>query len=316
MVLGKASSINSLAGKLGKLLKRKGAKQALRRRARQRFFEQLENRELMALNIVSVSPLDGATEVPVDSNLVINFNENATKGQGNIYVLQKSTNALGVAIDVRSSNVTISGSQVTVDLPVDLQLDNSYYVVIDDGAFVDASAVATTGATLLTQGFDYLPLQAQVLEDNGNGNDWTPTPPEGFASQLNNAAMTGVGIPEWRGWTFARKEFWVTSDGQERDFFTNGTGNVAVADTDEYDDGNGAVRPFQSTLKTKAVDLTGVAANSLKLEFDSSFRPENSQIGKLSVSFDNGANFTDLLTLNPSNTDNDAPFAKGNMNEK
>ena len=316
MSMRKSPSLSSLAGKLEKLLKGSGRRKLLRSRARRRLFEQLESRELMALNIVSVSPLDGATEVPVNSDLVINFNENAVKGQGNIYVLQKASNTLGIAVDVRSPSVSISGSRVTVDLPVDLQLDNSYYVLIDNGAFVDSSSIPTTAATLLTQNFDYQPLQPQVWETVGNGRDWTPTPPLGFTSELNNAAMAGVGAAEWRGWTVARKEFWVNSDGQDRNQFARGTGNIAVAETDEYDDGPGAVRPFQSTLKTKAVDLTGVAANSVKLEFDSSFRPENSQIGRLGVSFDGGTTFTQLLELNPTNTDNDAPFAKGNLNER
>jgi hypothetical protein len=316
MSLRKSPSLNSLAGKLERLIKGSGKRKLQRQRARRRFFEQLESRELLALNIVSVSPLDGATEVPVNSDLVINFNENAVKGQGNIYVLQKASNTLGIAVDVRSPSVSISGSRVTVDLPVDLQLDNSYYVLIDNGAFVDSSATPTADATLLTQNFDYLPLQPQVFETVGNGRDWTPTPPLGFTSELNNPAMVGVGAAEWRGWTVARKEFWLASDGQERNQFARGTGNVAVADTDEYDDGPGAVRPFQSTLKTKSVDLAGVAANSLKLEFDSSFRPENSQIGRLGVSFDGGTTFTQLLELNPTNTDNDAPFSRGNLNER
>ena len=52
------------------------------------------------------------------------------------------------------------------------------------------------------------------------------------------------------------------------------------------------------------------------MEFDSSFRPEDSQIGRLSVSYDGGTNWTQLLELNPTNTDNDAPFAKRNINER
>jgi hypothetical protein len=302
---------------LERLLKGPSKKKQSRRQARRQFFEQLERRDLMALNIVSVSPLDGATEVPVDSNLVVTFNANVAKGQGNIYVLQKSTNAVGLAIDVRSPSVTISGAQVTIDPPTNLLLDNSYFVLIDDGAFIDTSSNPTTGATLLTQNFDYQALGPQVFETAGNGiNDWTATPPDGFSVEINNPAMVGVGLPEWRGWTFARKDFWTSVDGQDRPQFNRGTGNIAVADTDEYDDGNGAVRPFQSTLKTKAVDLTGVAANSVKLEFDSSFRPENSQIGRLAVSYDGGTTFTQLLELNPSNTDNDSPWARGNMNER
>ena len=283
---------------------------------RKQLVEQLERRELMALNILSVSPLDGSDNVPLDSNLVFTFNEPVIKGQGNIYVVRQGTGTTGVAVDVNSPNVTINGAVVTVDLPIDLQLDNSYFVHIDSGSFIDQSSTPTTNATLLTQSFDYLPLGPKVFEASGSGSDWTPTPPLGFESRLDNPNMAGVGAAEWRGWTFARKEFWIAADNQSRDQFVLGNGTVAIGDTDEYDDGPGAVRPFQSTLLTKAVNLNGVAENSVKLEFDSSFRPEDSQIGRLSVSYDGGTNWTRLLELNPSNTDNDPPFAKKNLNER
>lgn len=285
-------------------------------RFRKQLLEQLENRELMALSILSVSPLDGSTNVALDSNLVFTFNEPVNKGQGNIYVVRQGTGTTGVAVDVNSTSVTIDGAVVTVDLPIDLQLDNTYFVHIDSGTFIDKSSTPTSNATLLTQSFDFMPLGPKVFEANGTGSDWTPTPPLGFQSRLDNPNMEGVGAAEWRGWTFARKDFWIGADNQGRDQFVLGNGTLAIGDSDEYDDGPGAVRPFQSTLITKAVNLSGVAENSVKLEFDSSFRPEDSQIGRLSVSYDGGTNWTQLLELNPTNTDNDAPFAKRNLSER
>ena len=306
-----------MAGGLSRSLRKSAKRRSLaHRRFRKQLIEQLENRELMALSILSVSPLDGSTSVPLDSNLVFTFNEPVNKGQGNIYVVRQGTGTTGVAVDVNSSNVTVDGAVVTVDLPIDLQLDNSYFVHIDSGSFLDRSSTPTSNATLLTQSFDFLPLGPKVFEANGTGSDWTPTPPLGFQSRLDNPNMEGVGAAEWRGWTFARKDFWIGADNQGRDQFVLGNGTLAIGDSDEYDDGPGAVRPFQSTLITKAVNLNGVAENSVKLEFDSSFRPEDNQIGRLSVSYDGGTNWTQLLELNPTNTDNDAPFAKRNINER
>ena len=308
---------NRWTRRLSKLFQRH-PKQIARSRTkfRKQIVEQLERRELMALNILSVSPLDGSTNVPLDSNLEFTFNEAVVKGQGNIYVVRQGTGTTGVTVDVNSSSVTINGAKVTVDLPFDLELDNSYFVHIDSGALIDTSSTPTPNATLLTQSFDFMPLTPKVFEANGTGNDWTPTPPLGFESRLDNPNMADVGAAEWRGWTFARKDFWIGADNQGRDQFALGNDTLAIADSDEYDDGPGAVRPFQSTLITKAVNLNGVAPNSVKLEFDSSFRPEDSQIGRLAVSYDNGANWTQLLELNPTNTDNDAPFAKKNINER
>jgi hypothetical protein len=315
MTVRRSSGWNSLAAKLEQLVRNsKRRSPSTKRKARRRLFERLENRELMALDILSVSPLDGATNVPLNTDLVFTFNEPVIKGQGNIYVVRQATGTTGITVDVRSPNVSIAGAQVTIDLPLDLALDNTYFVHIDSGAFIDSSSASTAAGTLLEQNFDFLALGPQVFETVGNGADWTPTPPLGFV--VDNSSMPTGGAEEWKGWTFARKDFWIAADNQSRDQFTLGLKTVAVADTDEFDDGPAAGRPFNGKLLTKPVDLTGVVANSIKFEFDSSFRPEDSQIGTLEVSYDGGSNWTKLLELNPSNTDNGAPFAKKNLNER
>lgn len=280
------------------------------RMARRRLIEQLEPRNLMALSILSVSPLDGATNVPVGSNLVITFNEPVLKGQGNIHVLRQSTGTLGVAVDVTSPNVAVTGSVVTIDLPVDLQLDNTYDVVIDNGAFKDATTGLTSGATLLTQHFDFLPLGPFVTESGGDGTDFTLTPPLGFT--VDNSLMPADGVPEWRGWSFADKNAWAQVDDQSRSAFGLASGAIAVGDSDEWDDAPHPPGNFNSFLITKPISLAGVTASSAVLEFDSSFRPEDSQIGELDVRFDNGV-WERLLTLNPTNTSNEAPNATNNI---
>ena len=69
--------------------------------------ERFEDRKLLALTVTNISPFDGATNVPLTSDLVFTFNENVVKGQGNIYVVRQSTGSTGVAVDVRSSNVSV-----------------------------------------------------------------------------------------------------------------------------------------------------------------------------------------------------------------
>ena len=113
--------------------------------------ERFEERKMLALSVTGIAPLDGSTNVPLTSDLVFTFNENVAKGQGNIYVVRQGTGTTGVAVDVRSANVAISGNQVTVDLPTDLELDNTYSVFIDRGAFLDTSSTPTAAATLLQQ---------------------------------------------------------------------------------------------------------------------------------------------------------------------
>ncbi|MEI6656899.1 MAG: Ig-like domain-containing protein [Planctomycetota bacterium] len=284
--------------------------------------ERFENRNMLALSVTGIAPLDGSTNVPLNSDLVFTFNENVAKGQGSIYVVRQGTGTTGVAVDVRSANVAISGNQVTVDLPTDLELDNTYSVYIDKGAFIDTSSTPTTGATLLQQNFDFTPLQPFVTDGGGDGTDWSPNPALGFT--VDNSQMPTGGKEEWKGWVAADKNSWIKESGgttgQDRDQFTLASGSIMVADTDEFDDAaNGGA--FKGYVTTKPVDLTGVAAGSVKLEFDSSFRPEGpgeAQTGKLDVSYDGGTTWSTLLTLNENNTTNtagSASFVNKSINE-
>lgn len=288
-----SKSLRRLVGMRDKGRQRQHIRQRARSAARRQFLEQLEPRQMLALNILSVSPLDNAVEVPADSNLVINFNENVNKGQGNIYVVFDSTGTKGIAVDVNSPAVTVVGSQVTIDLPSDLQLDSGYNVRIDSGAFIDTSAGPTAGTTLFTQNFEYEALGPFVTELGGDGTDFTLTPPLGMG--VDNSTMGTGGVPEWRGWSFADKNAWAQVDNQARDSFTLATGTIAIADSDEWDDAANT-GTFNSFLTTRPIDLSNVTAGSVALEFNSSFRAEGNQLGKVEISYNGGA-FSDLQTF-------------------
>jgi hypothetical protein len=162
-------------------------------------------------------------------------------------------------------------------------------------------------AALLFEDFEGLVLTNAVEEPNGMTNAWTPTPPRSWVT--NHSGMPGYGDPatdgrrEWAGWTFAKKSFWLASDNQTRDQFLLGTGVLAIADPDEWDDAthptfdtNGNALYFNSFLTTPGVSLAGVATNSVFIKFDSSWRPEgfddwggtNNQTATVTVSYNNG----------------------------
>lgn len=290
-----SQSIGRLLGKRTTSRNRMSVRQRKRSAARRQFMEQLEPRHMMALSILSVSPLDNAIEVPADTNLVINFNENVLKGQGNIYVVRDSTGTEGVAVDVNSTNVTVSGSQVTIDLPADLPLDNGYSVRIDNGAFLDQSTGHTAGSTLFTQNFEYEALGPFVSGlQGGDGTDFTLVPPLGMT--VDNSNLGAGGRIEYSGWSFMDKNSWVAEAGQDRNQYTLGSGTVAVADPDQWDDSGTRTGLFNSLLTTRPINLTDVTAGSVKLEFDSSFRAEGNQTGKVEVSF-NGTDWTELQSF-------------------
>ncbi len=118
----------------------------------------------------------------------------------------------------------------------------------------------TSGAVLLRPGW--------AFDDSG-----VPT--------VSNPAS---GVTEWEGWAVANRSWWSSIAGdQNRSQFTLGTGAVAIADPDEWDDRGSpspsSIGPYTALMHTPSVSLAGVAADSLQLAFDSSWRFESPAAG-------------------------------------
>ena len=143
---------------------------------------------------------------------------------------------------------------------------------------------------LLSEDFNGLALGANVDEALAGEAVWTKTTPAGWT--IDDTGVPGVGtdqdgVTEWAGWSFAKREWWAeTAGNQRRTEFLKGTGAIAVADSDEWDDVGHAEGNMNTLLKTKSISLAGAKAGSVALKFDSSWRPEEPQRGTVSVSFD------------------------------
>jgi hypothetical protein len=177
--------------------------------------------------------------------------------------------------------------------------------------------------TLFSEGFDGLTLGPFVSssESGGDGTDWTDVAPTGWTRD-NTTTPTG-GPAEFFGFTFMDVDSWIATEGnQDRNAFTKGGigahGTVMVADGDAYDDdaGNGSVlgenRGFNAYIQTPSISLDNIAAGSVALNFDSSFRPYEVMTALVDVSFDGGASFTNLLTLNGANSGGDSSLQRAN----
>jgi hypothetical protein len=157
---------------------------------------------------------------------------------------------------------------------------------------------------LLVENFNGLPLMNSVEEGTPGTNVWTNVPPAGWS--VDNSGVPGNtdppatdGIREWSGWSFADKSWWSTTAGdQRRSEFVNASGTVMIADPDEWDDaphpGGPPDGPWYNTyISTPSISLAGIAAGSVTLDFDSSWRPEYDdnyhQTANIVVSYDGGA---------------------------
>lgn len=173
-------------------------------------------------------------------------------------------------------------------------------------------------AVLFAEDFEGLPLGPNVDEGLAGDAVWTKTAPEGWI--IDDSEMAGVGDPatdgvtEWAGWSFADKAWWIeAAEDQDRSTFTLGTGTVAIADPDEWDDADHTEGLFNSFLMTPIIDLAGVAADTVQLRFASSWRPEFDdnyhQTANIKVSFDGADPVEVLLWESDSASPNYKPYA-------
>lgn len=89
-------------------------------------------------SISTLSPPDDETNVSISTDLIITFDENVQTGSGNVFLKRVSDDLLIQSYSSTDDEVTISGSEVTIN-PVDLTHSTEVYVEIEAGAFQDLS---------------------------------------------------------------------------------------------------------------------------------------------------------------------------------
>ena len=103
-----------------------------------------------APTLLSTSPVDGATGVVVNSNIVLNFSESVIAQDNKNIVIYKSDDSVVETIPATADEVgePVSGSgtaQITIDPTNDFDTSTGYYVLIDSGAFKDSSGNSYAG---------------------------------------------------------------------------------------------------------------------------------------------------------------------------
>ena len=256
--------------------------------------EQLEARQLLTADIVSFSPANLSTFVDGAADLRLEFSDAVKAASGSIVIKNADDGSVLETIDVQdTTRVTMDGNAAIVNPASDLPVRTNISVTVEDGAF---QSTKTAVFEEDFEGVELFPLESST-EGGGDGTDWTDVFPDGWERDNTD---TPEGEPfEFYGFTIFDKASWVTTaGGQGRELFTIADGNVVVADGDEYDDGTD-IDPdlFNVFLTTPEVSLAGQAADSVELQFDSSFRPYPTMVGTVDVSFDGGSNWDNLLTL-------------------
>jgi len=120
-------------------------------------------------SIVSTIPEDNAIDVATDTELIINFStEVTTVDNKSIFIYENDD--LKYTIPVTENEISINGSQVSINLSENLQAGSNYFIIIDEGAFIDNAGQIFEGiSNPSTWNFTTMlddPPQAPVLTAN------------------------------------------------------------------------------------------------------------------------------------------------------
>lgn len=95
-----------------------------------------------APRVLTKSPAHNATNVAVNSNIILGFSENIFVGTGSFYIRRISDNSLVETIPVTGANVSGSGStSITINPVVTLAAGTAYYLAFDRTALIDADGL-------------------------------------------------------------------------------------------------------------------------------------------------------------------------------
>lgn len=111
----------------------------------------------------ATSPVDGASGIPINGSLSLSFNENVRAGTGDIVIAGGSQT---LRIPVTSSQVSFSGTSVTINPTQDFLPSTSYTVTFAEGVIFDDAGNPFAGITDTTW------LNFTTAAQNG-ADDWT-----------------------------------------------------------------------------------------------------------------------------------------------
>ena len=87
--------------------------------------------------LISTSPQDDSTRVPIDSDIILTFNKDVNCESGTINI-ESEDNSSSFAVSLPNQIVSGCGTEIiTIDLPTDLEYETEYYVLIEDTVFED-----------------------------------------------------------------------------------------------------------------------------------------------------------------------------------
>ncbi|MES2296970.1 MAG: Ig-like domain-containing protein, partial [Pseudomonadota bacterium] len=134
-----------------------------------------------APTLISSTPADNATSVGAGADLVLNFSEAVRAGSGNILIYNANGSLARTIAITDSSQVSFSGSHLTLNPSADLDAGASYYLNLASGVVTDFSGNAFAGIS-----------GSSALNFSTVADDYPWSTSTGGLVTVGGAASTGV----------------------------------------------------------------------------------------------------------------------------
>lgn len=149
--------------------------------------------------LLSVSPVDGASDVDPDANLVLTFSAPVELGSGDLVV---SSDSIFETVALDGPRVSANDSVVTVDLSGTLAYATSYWVNVDAGAINELGGGEFPGiADMTTWNFSTIDACSNGEVQGANGNCYHAYAPSG--AEVSWASARAACESRGSGWDLA-----------------------------------------------------------------------------------------------------------------
>lgn len=152
----------------------------------------------------TLSPLDNATDVGVNSNLVLTFDENVKAGTAGNIVIYNGSGTVFETIPYNDSRVTYSGKTATINPTGAFANSSNYYVQVATTAISDVAGNPYAGINDTTSwNFTTVAITYSVTVSQATGGTIVPGTQSGIASGSNSSAFTATPTScyTFAGWT-------------------------------------------------------------------------------------------------------------------
>ncbi len=114
-------------------------------------------------SLISSTPVDGAPNVVVSDDIILNFDETIVAGIGNIFIFDTTDGSDDRVISIGDPQVSIVGSTLTIDPTTDFEVNSNFEIIIAAGVIEDTLGNDFVGLASGDLNFDTFDLTAPTF---------------------------------------------------------------------------------------------------------------------------------------------------------